>query len=129
MPSLLRSFLAVFVGFMVMIITKVLLTPVLVKTMGAQATNPGAGYLAANAVYSCLAVALGGFATAFVAQNRLMRHAGALAAVIFILGMLSYLHYTGQQPFWYQILMQIIPPLCALAGAALYARNVPDANR
>ena len=127
MTSPLRSFLAVFVGFMVMNIAKWLLTPVLVKSMGSQAAHPGAGYLAANAAYSCLAVALGGFTTAFVAEAKPMRHAAALAAVIFVLGALSYMHYSGQQPFWYQMMMQVLPPACAFGGAALYARNAPRA--
>jgi hypothetical protein len=125
MPSLLRSFFAVMVGFMVMMLTVVVLTLIFVKTMGQHSGHPTPAYLAVNVVYSLLAASIGGFATAAVAKVKPVRHGAALAAVMFVLSVLSYLHDTGGQPVWYRGMLMIVPSLCAVAGAALYARNAP----
>jgi hypothetical protein len=124
MPSLSRSFVAVFVGFMVMVIvSRVIFSPLFVSTMGRQTSDLSVGYLIANAVYSVSAVFVGGLAAAFVAQAKPIQHTAALAALIFAVGMLSYLHYVGPQPLWYRIGMQIVSPLSAVAAGALYARG------
>ncbi len=129
MPSLLRSFAAVIVGFMVMMLTVIALTLVLVKTMGQQSGHPTPGYLVANVVYSLLAAAVGGFVTAAIAASRPVRHAVALGGVIFAMSVLSYQHYKGQQPIWYQCMMMVLPAVGAVAGAVVYARNASAPTR
>ena len=125
MVSVLRAFFAVMVGYMVMMLSVIVLTLILVKTMGLKSGNPTPGYLAINVVYSFLAAAIGGYVTARIAVFKPMAVAAVLAALMVIMGVLSYRHYTGLQPFWYQVMMTVAPSLCALGGAALYARNAP----
>jgi peptidoglycan/LPS O-acetylase OafA/YrhL len=124
-PNLLRSFLAVIVGYMVMMLVVVALTFILVNTMGIPTGHPTAGYLAANVVYSVLAAAVGGFATAALAPRKPVQHAAVLGAVMLVLAVISYRMYAGQQPPWYRAMMLVVPSLFAVAGAALQARNAP----
>jgi nitrate/nitrite transporter NarK len=116
------------VGYMVMMVVIIALTLVFVKTMGLKSGNPTPGYLAINVIYSFLAAAIGGWVTARIAEFKPMIAAGALAILMAVMGVLSYRHYAGQQPFWYQVMMMVAPSLCALGGAALYARNRPARN-
>ena len=129
MPSILRSILAVMIGFMVMMLCVIVLTLIMVKTMGLKSGHPTPGYLAINVVYSFLAAAMGGFVTAAIARSKPAEHAAVLAFIMLVVGVFSYRHYTGLQPFWYQAMMTVAPSLCAIAGAALYARNSPALNK
>jgi len=128
MPSLARSILAVIVGYMVMMLAVIVLTLIMVKTMGLKSGHPTPGYLAVNAGYSFLAAAIGGFVTASIARIKPLPHAAALAVLICVLTVVSYRGYRGNQPFWYQVAMVIVPSLCAIAGAALQARNASSTN-
>lgn len=129
MISVLRAFFAVMVGYMVMMLSVVVLTLILVKTMGLKSGHPTPGYLAINVVYTFLAAGIGGYVTARIAVVKPMAVAGVLVVLMLIMGLLSYRHYTGSQPLWYQVMMIIAPPFCALGGAALYARNAPAITR
>jgi hypothetical protein len=112
MPSLLRSMIAVIVGYMVMMLVVIALTLVMVKTMGLQSGHPTPAYLAANLVYSLAASALGGLTTGSIAAERRVRH-----GYILVMGALSYTHYKGGQPAWYQGTMVVVPPMLAVLGA------------
>ena len=129
MISVLRSFFAVMVGYMVMMVVVIALTLLFVKTMGLKSGHPTPQYLATNALYSFLAAAIGGWVTARIAEVKPMVAAGALAMLMAVAGVLSYQHYAGQQPLWYRVTMMVAPSLCALAGAAVYARNSATAAR
>jgi cytochrome bd-type quinol oxidase subunit 1 len=67
--------------------------------------------------------------TATFVRVKPIQHAAVLAGVIFVMAVISYQHYSGLQPRWYQAMMVVAPPLCAIAGAALYARNAPAMGR
>ena len=125
MMSVLRSIFAVMLGYMAMMLSVIVLTLLFVKTMGLKSAHPTPGYLFVNVVYTFLAAGIGGYVTARIAEVKPMIAAGVLATLMLIMGVLSYRHYTGMQPAWYQAMMQIVPSLCALGGAALYARNAP----
>ena len=129
MVSVLRAFFAVIVGYMVMMLSVIVLTLILVKTMGLKSGHPTPGYLAINVLYSFLAASIGGYVTARIAEFKPMAAAGGLAVLLLMTGVISYRHYAGMQPIWYQVMMQIAPSLCALGGAALYARNAPAITR
>ena len=129
MVSVLRSIFAVMVGYMVMMVVVIALTLVFVKTMGLKSGNPTPGYLFINVVYTFLAAAIGGYVAARIAEIRPIATAGGLAILMAIMGVLSYRHYAGLQPLWYQVMMMVAPSLCALGGAALYARNAPVITR
>ncbi len=126
MPTLARSFVAILVGYMVMTLAVIVLTLIFVKTMGQHSGHPTPAYLVVNVIYSLLAAAIGGFVTASIAKRKPIEHAAILGSVMLIMGVLSYRHYSGLQPVWYQIMMTIVPSLCAVAGAALYKRNAPQ---
>ena len=128
MISVLRAFFAVMVGYMVMMLSVIVLTLIFVKTMGLKTGNPTPGYLFINVVYTFLAATIGGYVTARIAVVKPIAVAGVLAALLVIMGVISYRHYTGLQPFWYQVMMMVTPSLCALGGAALYARNAPTSG-
>jgi hypothetical protein len=125
MPSLLRSFLAILFGFIGMMLVVIVLTLIMVKTMGLKTGHPTAGYLFVNTIYSLMAATIGGYVTAAIARVKQLEHGAVLALVILAMGVYSYRHYTGLQPFWYQVMLQILPPLFAFGGAALFARNAP----
>jgi hypothetical protein len=129
MPPIVRSIFAVIFGFMVMILSKIFLTLIFLRIMGPRPDQTSAEYLALNLVFTLLAATIGGAVAALVAVKRPIAHAVPLACIVLILGLLPYRHYTGLQPFWYQVMMMIAPPLCAVAGAALYARNAPAISR
>jgi peptidoglycan/LPS O-acetylase OafA/YrhL len=119
----LRSFLAVFLGYLVMAIVVVLLTVVAVQTMHLKSGQPTPGYLAVNVVYSLLAAAVGGWVTGRLGRPLSLQHGYALAAVMVVMGVLSYRHYTGSQPRWYQGVLVVLPAGCALVAAGLAGKN------
>jgi hypothetical protein len=117
MPSLLRSMIAVIVGYVVMMVVVIALTLVMVKTMGLKSGHPTPGYLAVNVVYSLAAAFLGGATTGSIAVERRVRHGIILGMVMLVMGALSYVHYRGGQPGWYQAMMVVVPSLAAVLGA------------
>ena len=125
MPPILRIILGVMAGFLTINCIVIVLTLISVKAMHLQSGHPTPGYLVANVAYSFAAALAGGFVAAFFARPRAITAASVLAAIMLFFGIFSYLHYTGQQPLWYQILMIVAMPVAALVGAALYARRFP----
>jgi peptidoglycan/LPS O-acetylase OafA/YrhL len=117
MPSLLRSMIAIIVGFMVMMLAVIALALVMVKTMGVSSGHPTAARLTYNALASFFAALVGGFVTGTIAPERQVRHGYLLAMVMLMMAALSYLHYTGGQPAWYQAMMVVVPSLFAVLGA------------
>lgn len=119
MHSPLRSFVAVFLGYLTMAIIVVTLTSIAVKTMNLKSGQPTPGYLAVNVLYSLLAASAGGWVTGRMGRPLSLQHGYALAAVMVVLGMLSYRHYTGTQPLWYQAVLVVLPAGCAVIAAGL----------
>ncbi len=109
--------IAVIVGFMVMMLAVIAFTLVMVKTMGMQSGHPTPGYLVYNVVASFIAAFLGGFVTGTIAPERRVRHGYLLAMVMLLMAALSYAHYQGGQPAWYQAMLVVVPPLFAILGA------------
>ncbi len=125
MPPILRSIFGIMAGFIVMSVVVMILTMVAVVTLHLKSGHPTPGYLAFNVAYSFLAAAAGGAVAALVAGRRYVLHGAVLGGIMLVAGVFSYMHYTGSQPLWYQWLMIVAPPLCAVAGAAVAARSVP----
>ena len=121
MPSLLRSFLAVMAGFIVMSLAVFLLLIVAVNLMHRQPR----GHLLVDVLCALVASVIGGFVTARFAPRHPFRHAAVLAGVMLIMGAISFVHPDAaaqQQATGFRILMTLLPPACALAGAALFLR-------
>ncbi len=117
MPSLLRSMIAVIVGFMVTYLAVIAFTLLMVKTMGLHADPPTPARLAYNAFAAFTAALVGGVVTGTLAPERRVRHGYLLAMVLLMMTALSYLHYQGGQPAWYQATMVVVPPIFAVLGA------------
>ena len=120
-----RSMFAVMFGFMVMILAKIFLTEILLKILGPHPDQAAVRTLAWSLLFAVLAAMVGGIVTAAIAGRFPIKHAATLAIIVFALSAVPFMRHTGAQPMWYQELLLIAPPLCAVAGAALYARNRP----
>jgi hypothetical protein len=120
---MLRSMVAVIVGFMVMFLVVIALTLVMVKTLGVPHGHPSAGYLSFNAGAAFVASLVGGYVTGTIAAERRVRHGYLLGIVMLLMAALSYVHYRGSQPAWYQAAMVVIPPLFAVMGAKIAERS------
>jgi hypothetical protein len=116
--SILRSIFAVLAGFLTMAIIVMALTPVTVKLMHLKTGAPTAGYLALNVAYSLAAAFAAGYVTARIAACHPIQYGIALAVLMALMSVVSYFHYRGQQPVWYQSLLCVVPPVCAIAGAS-----------
>jgi hypothetical protein len=121
--GILRGILAVLAGFLVMAIAVTALTVVTVELTQQKQGSPTPGYLAVNAGYSLLAAVGGGFVTGRIAAGGRLRYGTALAALMCAMSVVSSLQNRGSQPLWYQVGLMLVPPVCALAGAALAAHN------
>ena len=119
MGSALRSFVAVIAGFLTMMVIVVVLTLLAVKVMHMPQGKPTAGYLAVNTVYSLVAASAGGWVTGRLGRPRSLQHGYVLGVVMAMMGVLSYLHYSGVQPLWYQLVMIVLPSFGAVVGAGL----------
>ena len=126
MPQMMRSIFAVMFGFMVMILSKVFLTFILLKILGPHPDPNAAASLALSLAFAFLAAGIGGYVTARVDEFRPIQAAFFLAGIIFVIALVAYRHRTFPESPWYQIVTLVVPPLCALGGAVLYARRASD---
>ena len=78
-----------------------------------------ARYLIANLIVSGFAALLGGVTTALVAVSHVPAHAGALAAMMVAMSLVSMKQAGHSQPRWYQLLLLVGMPALALLGAML----------
>lgn len=131
---MLRSIGAVIAGFVVMAITVMIGTFRLSALLLSGATRSGGAlppgrvvppaYLTANLVLSFLAAVLGSWVTTLIAGSAPMTHAAALAALVFVMGLVSARqagsagHHAGQ-PTWYPWVITTIGIAGVLAGGLL----------
>jgi peptidoglycan/LPS O-acetylase OafA/YrhL len=122
-PSPLRSLFAVLFGFVLMIVAVIPMTLIAVKSFGPPVTgHPNPRYLLYNVFASLVTAFIGGFVTACMAPNRRQRHGIVLALVLLVMTAISYTHYHGAQPVWYQLLMLALPPASVVLAATLVDR-------
>ncbi|MEP6801224.1 MAG: hypothetical protein ABJC07_04765 [Acidobacteriota bacterium] len=121
---MIRSVLAVACGFFAMTLVVGAATVVAVRAMLPK-SSPGARprptpvYLTVNLIYSCLAAASGGYVAALLAGRNPIAHAGVLAGIVLIMGLVSMKLYEDQQPRWYQVTLLALMPFFAAAGGFL----------
>ena len=123
MPPVLRSILAIIAGFIAISFVVGVLTVLTMVSLHIQPAHPTLAYLAVNVLYSLLAAVAGGLITGLIAPHHPLQHGYVLAGIMLLMGLISYLRFHGAQPAWYQILLVLAPPACAIAGAALCARS------
>jgi hypothetical protein len=122
-----RSILSVFAGFVLMAVLVMIATGLAAKMMlhapdmrSAMKLKPTPAYLAVNLIYSGFFAMAGGFAAAILAGRAPVMHALALAALMFVLGLVSLFQNTdSQQPRWYAVTLLVLGPVCAILGGYL----------
>jgi hypothetical protein len=122
MPALVRSILAVAVGYAV-IAALVMLGTVAAAALGATPDAAAApGYMAASLVLGFLAAGMGGWSCAALAGARVREHTAALAALL-VLVMLTMLAVGTPQPAWYLGLLALSGTAGVLGGGVLRERT------
>jgi hypothetical protein len=124
MAAIFRSIVAVIAGYAIMAAVVIALT-VLIKRkapqwMGARG-KPNATYIYTNLLYSFGAAMIGGFVTALIAPRSPLAHACMLAALVFVLAVVSAVQIGDKQPRWYQAALAFIGPLGAIFGGMVLA--------
>ena len=124
---ILRAFLALAAGFLSMAVMVSIATAVLIKLVpewvGTKG-QPRAGYVFVNLGYSLAAAMVGGYVTAWIAQNNPLIHTLVLALVVLLLSALSALQQRGQQPIWYQLTLIALTPAGIVAGGLVRLRLI-----
>jgi hypothetical protein len=123
--TILRALGALLVGFLTIAVIVGITTAALMKLapkwVGEQG-SPSTGYVLVNLGYSLMAAILGGYVTAMIAHDNILRYAFALALIVLVLGGLSALQERGRQPVWYQLTLLAIMPIGAILGGLLRMR-------
>ncbi len=117
---MLRSILAVVLGYAAMMVSTMLVVYLLSVGFGVMSESEAAAlptaYVVANLAGGLACAMLGGFVAAWRAPRAPRMHAVVLACLVFILGVLYGLTAErGAQPTWYLALL----PLLAAGGALL----------
>ena len=93
-----RSVLSVIAGFVAVAVlvmpATIISARLLLGVRGRQqmmTMKPTPGFITVNLVFSLVFAVFGGFLTALIAGRARMQHAGALAALMFVTGILSFL--------------------------------------
>jgi len=117
--GVLRGFLAMLVGFVVMaaLVSAVSATlPKLIPSWVDLDGSPRRPLIIANLCWSFVSAVSGGYVTAWVARANPLDTALALAFVILVLGGLATVQARERYPFWYIALLLIVTPLGVVAG-------------
>ena len=99
MPPVMRSAFSVMFGLIVIILTKVLLTEILLKILGPHPDQTRTGTLVLSLLFAMIAAMVGGAATAVVVGvSPMLQHAGALAIIVFAVSGVPFMRHTSAQP-------------------------------
>ena len=120
-----RSFLAVMLGFMSILVVRVLANLVAVRIFGSNPALAGRVF-AFNIVAIMFAAFLGGLFTGYLAGDRRIRHGYVLAIVLFILSAIAAARNPVLGAPTQQILLLVGAPVLAVAGAYLSQRLAHD---
>jgi hypothetical protein len=124
----LRSFVAVFVGFVAVVVLSLGTDQVLhvlqvYPPWGQPMHDPGLNLLAL--AYRCVYAVLGSFIAAGLAPRAPMRHAlvlGGIGLVLSVIGAIAALGMADLGPAWYPIALVLSALPCAWLGGDLYRR-------
>jgi hypothetical protein len=125
MMIMLCAFLALGAGFLALLLTQTLGTFLLrriIPTWAAIEMKPSFGYTFVNCGILFLSAALGGYATARLAQANPLIHTLALALIILMLSAMTAMQSRGKQPIWYLLLMVGLAPIGVFAGGVVWLR-------
>ncbi|MDQ8165838.1 MAG: hypothetical protein P3A28_08810 [Gemmatimonadota bacterium] len=113
---MLRTIVALIAGFAIMAFSVLIATIAIALAMGIQRGTLPTSFLIVMVVVSALASGLGGYATASLAQNRPMVHAGILATMIFVQHVYTIIFPVEGQETWHVWSLAITGPVLAIAG-------------
>ena len=126
-----RSILAILAGLGTIVGLVILATALTVKLVlgggdpAALQTTPA--YLGINLAYSGLAAVLGGYVAGRAARGAALTHAGVLAGLIVLMGVMSLVQSGGRaepgQPAWYPYALTALGPLGIVAGGLIARRR------
>lgn len=120
---MIRSILSVVVGYLTMFVAVSTFFAIIVfATMGALPKDPGAfeppaWMLAAELVWSPIAAFAGGYVCAWIARRNALKHAGVLAGIMFVLGIVSAVGESGMKPAWSSVLVVLLGLIGVMLGA------------
>jgi hypothetical protein len=125
-----RSALAVFVGFVAVVVLSLGADEVLhllrvYPPWGEPMYQPGLNLLALS--YRAAFTIVGGYLTARIAPHSPMRHVligSCIGLVIGLAGVVAAASIGGLGPMWYPVAVAVTGPLCNLLGGALYVRQM-----
>lgn len=113
-----RSVVAVFAGFLTIVVLVLASAPVIAKLLPGTAARPTRGYLVANLLTGFVFAGVGGWIAAHIAASGPHWHAVALAALVLALGIMTAAQggaARAGQPVWYGWLL----PFVGAGGAML----------
>ena len=125
-----RSVLAVFVGFVVVVVLSLGTDEVLhllkvYPPWGEPMYQPGLNLLALS--YRAVFTIVGGYLTAMVAPHSPMRHVligACIGLVIGAAGVVAAASIGGLGPLWYPVAVAVTGPPCNVLGGAIYVRQM-----
>lgn len=102
-----------------MTFTVLIATILAALAMGIAPGAPTPAYLAINLVYSAAASAIGGYATASLAQARHSAHAMILALMILVVNVSGFFNPQPGQERWYLAALIVLGPVSAVVGGRI----------
>ena len=123
---MLRSILAIVLGYLTIIATTIVVTIALCIAFGVPlnasgaAPKPSTAFSVANLIASALCALLGGLVAASIARRSRQLHAFVLAMIVLVLGLVFALfEKNGPEPLWYLMILPILGALAVIAGGML----------
>ena len=127
-----RSFLAVALGYVVMLVAQLggdtALTALAPAIMPQPGEPPDPAYFAFRLGTGFFFIAIGGYMTALLAGRSEMKHALSLGALSIVASILEAYYFAGEQPLWYTIALMFLSIPAALIGGHFRARQLEDAK-
>jgi hypothetical protein len=125
-----RSVLAVFVGFVAVVVLSLGADEVLhllkvYPPWGEPMYQPGLNLLALS--YRAAFTVVGGYLTAWTAPHSPMRHVfigASIGLAIGVAGVIAATAIGGLGPIWYPIAVAVAGPPCTVVGGAVYVRRM-----
>ena len=122
---MLRSILAVVVGYLIMYIPISILFLAWFGGYDPQnSPTPTMGFMLFSLVFGFVFAGAGGYVCALIAKRSEMNHAMALAGLVVVMAIISMIGAAGREPLWYQLAGLVIGIGGVLIGGLVRAGQV-----
>jgi peptidoglycan/LPS O-acetylase OafA/YrhL len=130
--AMLRSILSILAGYVVLTVATMAAVALLTVAFGLPfeaggVKNPPTAYVIANLLSGAPCAMAAGYVATWLARRKPLAHAGALAGIVFVIGVAFAL--TSDSPAhsgWYLALLPVIGAAGVALGAWLYARRAQE---